>query len=407
MNMDEHGEYGEFPLPGEDRPYVEPLQDSPHFIVTFDAVVEEKSLSYEEACRCLGLLGKDESGVRYAYLSIKAVDRKLTEVSTILNFKHVLFLDLSGNLLNLEALQVLAQMPFLLWLTANRNRVESGALQEMPYLQVLCLSANKIEETCDIAQPMLEKLELEYNQIFTVQFAGDKLPNLKTLDLKGNHLMDLSGTYPKSLEHLYLAKNKITKLQDLALTPNFSNLTVLFLRDNKIRKLNGFTKYLTKLTYLNLRGNSITKMRQFRKLDCLPNLETLIYTENPVDKKKGEERRGEDDDEDLEEEFGEDGPIKKQDPWDPVRIGVLVLLPKLKRINKIPVSLEERDEAVFIKDIKITQIMLEDSSDEETEPPTTTTYSSEADVTETELGQSSVFDPRKDETTDEEDEEEI
>lgn len=60
---------------------------------------------------------------------------------------------------------------------------------------MLSLNANKIEETYDISQPMLETLNLEFNQIFTAQF--DNLPNLKELDLKGNHLMDLNGIYPQ------------------------------------------------------------------------------------------------------------------------------------------------------------------------------------------------------------------
>lgn len=62
--------------------------------------------------------------------------RKLTDVRTILNFKHVLFVDVSGNYLTLDALQVLTEMPYLVLLKAERNLVESAALQRMPFLQV-------------------------------------------------------------------------------------------------------------------------------------------------------------------------------------------------------------------------------------------------------------------------------
>ncbi|ENN75360.1 hypothetical protein HUJ04_006579 [Dendroctonus ponderosae] len=396
------GEFGESPrqlLLPEDHEFFKP--PSAQFIVPFDVPIVEKKLTFEEASKCLNTLGKDESGIRYAYLMITATDKKLTDISIILNFKHVLFLDLSGNYLNLEALQVLAKMPFLLMLNANRNRVESGALDTMPYLQTLCLNINKIEETYDISQPMLETLELEFNQIFTAQFDNEKLPHLLELDLKGNHLIDLSGLYPESLERLFVAQNKITRLNDLALS-KLTNLTTLHLRDNKIRKLNGFSEFLTKLSYLNLRNNNITKVRQFRKLACLPSLEILVYTGNPVDGKRQKglemqgEEPGENEVEDEEEIFGEDQPEKKPE-LDPIRLGVLVLLPNLKKINKDLVNFQEKEEVFLTKSNRLDKIMSEMSSDEETEPPTTT-YTSETAGSESEAEtDQDIFDPRTDE----------
>ncbi|XP_050304039.1 leucine-rich repeat-containing protein 23-like [Anthonomus grandis grandis] len=392
MTEGEFGEASHVILHGEGHPYAA-LSPTTGFIIPYDVPIVDKSLTFEEASKCLNTLGKDESGVRYAYLMITATDRKLTEVSVVLTFKHVLFLDLSGNFLNLEALQVLQGMPFLILLRANRNRVESGALNAIHYLQVLCLNINKIEHTYDIAQPMLETLQLEFNQIFTAQFDSEKLPKLKELDLKGNHLMDLSGEYPQSLERLYLAQNKITRLNELALS-KLTHLTTLHLRDNKIRKLNGFTEFLGQLTYLNLRSNSIMKLRQFRKLACLPKLESLVYTDNPLDtKNKPVEIPGEGASEDDEEVYGEDGELRTVDV-DLVRIGVLVLLPNLKRINKDMVTLQERDEAFLMHDQKIEQIMSEVSSDEETEPPTTT-YTSDVGDSETEEGDQDLTDPRQ------------
>lgn len=117
-------------------------------------VIEEKILSFDEASRCLSVLGKDESGSRYAYLMITVTDRyhkteksflcggknsflrKLTNVRTILNFKHVLFVDVAGNFLDLDALQVLTELPYLILLKADRNITESAALNPAPFLQV-------------------------------------------------------------------------------------------------------------------------------------------------------------------------------------------------------------------------------------------------------------------------------
>ena len=63
--------------------------------------------------------------------------RKLTNIAIVLNFKHLLFVDVSGNFLTLDSLQVLSQMPYVIYIKAQRNRIESAALDPMPYLQVI------------------------------------------------------------------------------------------------------------------------------------------------------------------------------------------------------------------------------------------------------------------------------
>lgn len=342
--------------------------------------IKEKKLTFDEASKCLNTLGKDESGVRYAYLMITATERKLTDVSIILNFKHVLFVDISDNFLNLEGLQVLAGMPFLLYLRAERNRVESAAIDPIYYLQCLILNRNQITETCDINQPSLEILELQDNLIYTIQFDGERLCNLKMLNLRGNQLIDFSGTYPSSLEKLYLNQNKISKI--VVDFSQLGNLKVLHLRDNQLRKLNGFTDQLANLTYLNLRNNKINKVREFRKLQCLPKLDTLIIMENPVTGSGEIVVPGEMDEEvDAEEVFGEDEFVLK----DPTRILLTVLLPNLKRLNKDIITFEEREEAELRKSKILEQIFDELSSEEETELATTTDFTTDY-TTETEIG---------------------
>lgn len=90
------------------------------------------------------------------------------------------------------------------------------------------------------------------------------------------------------------------------------------------------------------------KLRQFRKLQCLKNLEVLVYTDNPVEGKlpAGGEVLGEgateNEDEDEEVFGGEDDPGKKPG-LDPVRIGVLVLLPDLKVISNYKVFIEKNN----------------------------------------------------------------
>ncbi|XP_018576488.1 leucine-rich repeat-containing protein 23-like [Anoplophora glabripennis] len=342
--------------------------------------IKEKKLTFDEASKCLNTLGKDESGVRYAYLMITATARKLTDISIILNFKHVLFIDLSDNFLNLDALQVLSGMPFLLYLKVERNKVESAALEPMYYLQCLNLNMNQVTETCDINQPQLETLELQDNLIYTIQFDSERLSNLKMLNLRGNQLIDFSGTYPSSLEKLYMNQNKISKI--VVDFSKLTNLKILHLRDNQIKKLNGFSDQLPNLTYLNLRNNKINKLREFRKLQCLPKLDTLIILENPVCGTKELQVPGEGDEEvDEEEMFGEDQFVSK----DPTRIPIIVLLPDLKRLNKDAVTFEEKEEAELRKKNILEQIFDELSSEEETELPTTTEFTTDY-TTDTEAG---------------------
>lgn len=350
----------------------------PHFVI--EERIQEKKLTFDEASKCLNTLGKDESGVRYAYLMITATEKKLTDISIVVNFKHVLFLDVSDNFLNVDAFQVLSGMPFLLYLRAERNRLESADLDPMFYLQCMILNKNQITETCDVNQPSLEILELQDNLIYTIQLDRERLSNLKMLNLRGNQLIDFSGTYPSSLEKLYLNQNKISKI--VADFSQLANLTVLHLRDNQIKKLSGFTDQLANLTYLNLRNNKINKVREFRRLQCLPKLDTLIILENPVMGSKDIAVPGEFDEEVEDEEmFGED----QYAPKDPTRISLIVLLPNLKRLNKDIITFEEKEEAQLRKSKILEQILDELSSDEETELPTTTDFTTDY-TTDTEAG---------------------
>ncbi|XP_031330581.1 leucine-rich repeat-containing protein 23-like [Photinus pyralis] len=200
------------------------------------------------------------------------------------------------------------------------------------------------------------------NQIYLSQFESDRLEQLKQLELRGNFLTDLSGSYPASLEALYLAENRIKELT--LSSADFRRLAVLHLRENYVRKLDGLGRAdLPSLRYLNLRKNKITKFRQFRKLARLPKLETLIVLGNPF---YGEEEKPGEDDEELGDE---------EEKEDIARIPLLVLLPQLKRINKGPVTVEEREEVAEVREEKLEEIMGEESSDDEM--PTTTEYTTE------------------------------
>lgn len=100
------------------------------------------------------------------------------------------------------------------------------------------------------------------------------------------------------------------------------NLKTLHLRNNKLANLNGFHKSCRKLNYINLRNNEISNILELKKLNCLPDLKTLIILENPATERDDEEEEQKD-----------------------YRQIVLGILPNLIRIDKDLVLDQERNEA--------------------------------------------------------------
>ncbi|TGZ43173.1 leucine-rich repeat-containing protein 23 [Temnothorax longispinosus] len=304
----------------EDKDYGEESQPEYESTISLDETEHDtRVLAHSEAGECLHNLGKCVAQDEYAYLSMDASDRDLTDVSVILSFRHVRYVNVSGNRLTSEALRALEAMPYLQTLRADRNRLTSAELKPMPYLQELALNRNELTDTSGIRHKNLERLELNHNNIRTVTIDFQILVSLRTLELRGNALISTADICCPNLTRLFLAKNQIEKIEGLG---ELVNLKTLHLRGNRLANLDGFTERCRSLSYVNLRDNELLKISELRKLDCLPNLETLVVLGNPFLREKVEER----------EEEG-------------YRRIVLTMLPKLKRIDKNPVLDQERNEA--------------------------------------------------------------
>jgi len=137
------------------------------------------------------------------------------------------------------------------------------------------------------------------------------LPNLATLELRANRLISTAGIDSASLQELYLAENKIEKIEGLE---KLTSLHTLHLRSNAISSLDGFAS-LTALKYLNLRDNQISEYSELVKLQPLQNLQTIILTGNPMCET---------------EEY---------------RLDVLMELRQLKKLDKEPFSPEDYEDA--------------------------------------------------------------
>lgn len=293
----------------------EDMADEPEEQGEGENIIENK-LTMENAGKGLSLLCKTASGLSHAYVRLDVHEKKLTDVSVLDRFKHLRYVDVSNNYLT--DISALGNLPNLLTLNAEKNKLETIQLQELPYLQVANFSNNSITALALPPLPALEKLILAFNKMEEV--AGldqSKFPSLRHLDVHGNLLTSTTGVSLPSIEKLYLASNRIKAVEGIE---SMSKLTTLHLRDNQIEALEGFPDSLDALQYLNLRGNPISELSAVGKLKALPMLRALILVDCPVAE------------------------------MDDFRVEVLIHLRKLERLDKEPYTSDERADAEEISE---------------------------------------------------------
>lgn len=186
----------------------------------------------------------------------------LTHIDAIKSFKQLQFVDVSSNRLEINELQVVTELPYLVLLHADKNRLNSAALKKMKYFQVLIMNNNQIDTVQDIFQPEMSTIELGFNKIQKIQF-DNRMPEMKVLDFRNNMISSIAGIDFPKLDSLYLANNKITSLVGLE---RLVSLRILHVRHNPLKVLDGFHPNLTKLSYVNLRCCRISTLRQVKKL---------------------------------------------------------------------------------------------------------------------------------------------
>ncbi|CAB1456069.1 unnamed protein product [Pleuronectes platessa] len=263
----------------------------------------------------LSLMCRTANGLGHAFVKLDLKDKRLNDIAAISSYVHVRFLDLSSN--HLTVLTPLASLMDLLWLKVDNNAVaclEGNPFIQLKYLQWLSVAANQLTDLSGLVGPALETLNLTGNAIKTVKsLQMGCFGNLVTLELRGNLLETTDGINLPNLQRLYLAQNAIKRLEGLE---KLEHLTTLHLRDNQLESLDGLSPNMKCLQYLNVRGNAISDKNTLHCLRLVSKtLRTLVLSENPL---------GETTD---------------------YRTSVLILVPQLEKIDKEPVSPEERIEA--------------------------------------------------------------
>uniref|UniRef100_A0A3B4YW63 Leucine rich repeat containing 40 n=1 Tax=Stegastes partitus TaxID=144197 RepID=A0A3B4YW63_9TELE len=191
-------------------------------------------------------------------------------------------------------------------LTLQHNLLESlpEELGQLENLTALDLSNNNLKDLPSSLGCLtsLQKVILCHNKLHSLPDSLAELTNVKLLDCSSNQLTDISASLSKmlSLEQLYLRHNKLRHLPQLP-TPALKELYVgnnliekleteelasltaislLELRDNKIKILPEQITLLSTLTRLDLTNNDIATLPA--TLSLLPNLKVLLLEGNPL-----------------------------------------------------------------------------------------------------------------------------
>ncbi|XP_066522057.1 leucine-rich repeat-containing protein 40 [Hoplias malabaricus] len=208
----------------------------------------------------------------------------------------------------------LTELPLELWKLTNLRclHLQQNLLEQLPaeigqlsYLEDLDLSNNKLIAVPDSLAKLnnLIKLNLSFNNLKSLPPAISEMKNLRMLDCSRNQLESVPPVLAQmaSLEQLYLRHNKLHFLPELpscrtlkelhcgnnqievleaAHLKHLSSLSVLELRDNKVKSLPEEITLLQCLERLDLTNNDISSIPC--GLGSLPKLKSLALEGNPL-----------------------------------------------------------------------------------------------------------------------------
>lgn len=207
---------------------------------------------------------------------------------SLLRLDQLTSLNLAGNKLGNDALDLICQFESLIDLNMSRNSLNgllTPNLANLQSLNTLELQENDLEaiDYSLTGCPNLQKLNLSGNKITKLCISQlAKQTGLVELDASRNKissvLVDSTLSFPR-LEILNLSHNSISELSHAANhTLSLPSLGILLLLQNRLKDLDGLT--FPNLINLNLEGNQFTALPD--SLYALQNLRHLDISDNKI-----------------------------------------------------------------------------------------------------------------------------
>ncbi|XP_034567566.1 leucine-rich repeat-containing protein 40 [Notolabrus celidotus] len=200
----------------------------------------------------------------------------------VCTMKNLRCLTLQQNLLDSlpEELGILENLTEL-DLSNNNLKGLPSSLGQLTSLQKLSLCHNKLSCLPDsLAQLRSVKLlDCSNNQLTDVPSGLSEMPALEQLNLRHNKLRLLPKLSAPMLKELYVGNNQIELLETEHLAC-LTAISLLELRDNKIKTLPEQITLMNTLTRLDLTNNDISTLPA--SLSLLPNLNVLLLEGNPL-----------------------------------------------------------------------------------------------------------------------------
>jgi hypothetical protein len=123
-------------------------------------------------------------------------------------------------------------------------------------------------------------LEVSQNQLKTIPSDIANLPKLRLLKMDHNQIKDIRISFPSNLEYLDLGHNQISKVFNGSFKSCSTNLEVLILDDNALKKLPVAIRKCEALKRLDMSNNELSKFNCSPR--HLPSLEKLDLRGNPI-----------------------------------------------------------------------------------------------------------------------------
>ena len=196
--------------------------------------------------------------------------------SNVKPLKHLITLDLSGNLLTTFNLKLLPESVRDLDLSANQLTTlgdSDGDEVALPNLVGFNVAENKLTAIPTLHAPCLQTMHCGNNQLTSLEFLWKAQTCLTTLEASRNRLMATLSRLPDILVSLDLSQNRLTSIQLLPKT-----LVRLVLNDNCIQELDLTNCHAVCEVVLN--GNQLQQVPT--SIDTCSRLKTLDLRNNHI-----------------------------------------------------------------------------------------------------------------------------